>query len=126
MNINTQIVNEFDKCGIVNNKTLLCNSNTFCSNNICKRTVDSKNDIDKRLCSDQTPLNRTWTLDGIHHINNVGWVSNSHNCYQDKIQCESKLFNDRISFNTSEIKPTIKCWINRHDEAGNKHRHYIN
>ncbi len=128
MNINTKVVNEHGDCGIVKNSLQICDEKTFCSNGKCKRIVENKKDIAIRVCSDRVPLNRTWTLDGVHHVNDIGWVSDKHNCFQDKIQCESNVFNDKLSYNSKDSKIDVqtRCWINRHDSAGNTHRHYIN
>ena len=127
MNINTKIVNECDKCNIANGQFNICNKDTFCANGICKRIVETKHDINLRLCSEKIPLNRTWTLDGVHHVNNIGWVSDKHNCYDNKIHCESNVFNDKLSFATidGKINPQIRCWVNRYDQAGQSHRHYL-
>lgn len=128
MNINTKVVNENDRCGIINNNLQICDDKTFCSKGECKRIVESRKDINLRICSEKIPLNRTWTLSGVHHVNNIGWVSDKHNCFQDKIQCESNVFNDKLSYNSknSIIEPQVRCWVNRHDSAGNSHRHYLN
>jgi hypothetical protein len=127
MNLNINVVNENEKCGIYNNKLNICNTNTFCADEKCKRVLKTTNDIQYRVCSDTVPLNREWTLDDVHYVNNVGWVGPKHNCFDDKIKCEANVFNDNLSYNSpsGKIDPQIRCWVDRKDAGGNPHRFYV-